>query len=239
MSLEDLKTVLLIQSIENLVYSHRSEIQKHEKRVTFVLKQKDDALLIIENSNKKLQCTQKVLREQEVKLNALEKELSTAKDHILDITNEKQQAALEAQINSLSPQIESIEESMLEHLEAIDEINEVIKNKTIFSNGILESIDTIKEEVDSDCKKENKEIDLYIQRRKNLLETIVPNLRGSYLSLKKRYKELPAVAYLKSNCCSRCGLEVDNQKISSLETQYNIENCTGCGRIFIPQSAKS
>lgn len=239
MKLNDFKTILIIQSIENTVYQHQENIEKHNDRIIFIKKQESDASIQQKELQIESDTKEKLIRSQEISLATFEKEYSKAKNHLLEVTTEKQIKALNQEIDTLAPKIETLETDILQMLEEVEVLKEKLLTKQNFLNGVDKSLITITNEVTAQCIEEEKQITSYKKQRKNLLETIDSELKSIYVNLRNKFKSVPAISFISDHSCTRCGIQVENLKENDLEVHYTLELCTGCGRLLIPLSAKT
>lgn len=232
--MEHYKILIELQGHIKSISSHRANIKSQNSRLELVNKQR----MLRESSKNELIEKKSLLHNQNIsnekELFEKEHELEKVNGHLSMVSNEIQEKALEKEISTLTPLIDSLQEKVLENMESIESIDQEILDCENFIKGSLDSLEELQSEVNSEIEKENQQIKNYQSRAKLLLDSLESAQKSLFLSVKKSAKDEIVVTFLQGNKCSRCRFEAPSTQISDIENGRSLELCTGCGRILIP-----
>jgi predicted nucleic acid-binding Zn-ribbon protein len=232
--MEHYKQLVEIQGLYNNIGKHEENISQQNNRISFVSDQRakrKNELNELKESNTEIL---KAITELEKDLFQKEKELEKANGHILQVSSESQQQAIQKEIDYLSPLVDSLQESILEEMDKSSELDEKISQAKQFLEGSAESLADLQEEVSFEIKKEEKEIENYQERIQLLLEALELNIRNTFSATLKSSKNNVAISFLRGRECSICRTEAPSTQVSDIENGRSIEICSGCSRILIP-----
>ncbi len=237
MKLTDYSNLKEIHSLDNMIKVHLDKISEEESRIDFISqkrKQKDQELedLILNKS-----ALEKEISDSEVKLFDLEKRFKNANDHLPLASSEKEVNALQNEINTLGPQIDLIQESSLEKLEEIEELEKLINQSQNFLKGSLETLEEIKNEIEEVRKVESVPIHQYENRITLLIEQTPKSLFNHFKIVRDKFRYKRPIVRIVNHACEFCHFRVDQMTLDRVESMQGIENCTQCGRLFIPLEA--
>jgi len=232
--MEHYKILIELQGHIKSISTHKGNIESQTSRLDFVNKQRDlkETLKSELSEKKSLIHAENVSHEKE--LFEKEHDLEKANGHLSMVSKETEAKALEKEISTLNPRIDTLQEKVLENMEEIESLEKEISDCTSFINGSLETLEELQSEVGTEVEKENQEIENFRSRAKLLLEDLESGQKSLFLSVKKSVKDDLVITFLQGNKCSRCRFEAPSTQISDIENGRSLELCSGCGRILIP-----
>ncbi len=149
-----------------------------------------------------------------------------------NVTNPKELADLQSELDSLGRRRETVEEELLEAMIMVEDAQTAKESAAKLVAKLEEdwAIET------ASLKQEQNELALRLHKlgglRKKHLPTISSNLLTEYNYLIER-KRGTAVAKLRINQCLACQLTVSASKAKAVK-EGQLVNCGGCGRILCP-----
>lgn len=123
-----------------------------------------------------------------------------------------------AEVNSLSGKISELEHKIL------DEKHTILKTR--------EELAKIGERADNILKEGKKQMTELAKQQKQLEGNVDAELLKLYNSVKAVKKNPPYIAQISGECCTACGLELNKDVISKLNTTGAIEKCGTCGTLI-------
>ena len=148
------------------------------------------------------------------------------------VTNHKELEALQASLESLRRQKDTIETQSVEAMEQI----EILTAQFSEVKGKYETIETTWNErstsLKNDGKKLQQQFQLLKQKRESLIQSLDKDSLTLYDELRKR-KGGVAVAPLKGDTCGACNMQVPSGVISAARvSETDPVYCPSCGRIL-------
>jgi len=237
MKLTDYSNLKEVHSLDNMIKTHLDKINEEKGRIDFIQqkrKQKDQELL---TNREEVNELEKRISAHEVLLFDLEKRLKNAEDHLPLATNEKEITALQNEINSISPQVNQLQDDCLSLLEKIEELECQITQSESFLAGSLTTLSEIKSEVEKVEMEELKSIHQYEERIKSLMEITDSNLVNAFLEIREKFRYKRPLVKIVNHSCDFCHFRVDQMTLSRVEACQSIETCSQCGRLLAPLEA--
>lgn len=239
MALIDFQNLLEIQSLELLQKKHIDKIEENNRRLTHITKLRAQKVESIVELNKNLAIEKELMANDEKELFIAEQKLSNTKEHLPMATSEKEVNALEKEIATLTPLIETLENTGLELLEKIELIEIEIKEGEEFLIGSKETYDEVKLEVDTENLVEEKELQNYQKR----IDLIVPEIEKifwtSYQDSSKDHKYKNPLTFLVQGKCQSCKFHIDTTSEKGIEAGNTTELCSGCSRLLTTLAVRS
>ncbi len=202
-----------IQKIKDLISDHSSDLQTKE---------------ISLSETKKNQ----LIKEKE--LDMLTQNLQRTKLNSTKVSSQKEQDAIEGELNKLQKQISLIEDQIFCLLDTIDSLQKDISEHKNFITGAIDSIATLEKEINSNVDRKNSEIDDYNKRVESLLSTLQKDIALDVNTAVKKFKGKQFVAFISNHICSMCHFKIERVTESAVERLITIEHCSNCERILLP-----
>lgn len=234
MKLSDYSNLKEVHSLDNMIKLHLDKIREEEGRIEFLTKkrkQKDQELHELEEKKSQQEAE---ISKYEVKLFDLEKRLSSSHDHLPLATSEKEANAIEKEIQTLTPEVDQLQELSLEILDHIEELDKEITQIKNFQKGSLETLEEVKLEVQEVRDREEVPIKQYQERIKLLLDDTSPKLVEAFSKVRDKFQYKRPIVRIINHACEYCQFRVDQMSIERVESLQAIESCGQCGRLFIP-----
>ncbi len=234
MKLSDYSNLKEVHSLDNMIKLHLDKISEEEHRIVFLTKkrkQKDQELQELLHKKSHLESE---ISKFEVKLFDLEKRLSTSLEHLSMAQTQKEANALQKEIDTLTPEVDQIQELSLDILESIEDLDKEIIQINGFMAGSLETLEEVKTEVELVRKQEEIPIGQYEERIKLLLEDSPSALVDAFTKVRNKYQYKRPIVRIINHACEFCHFRIDQMSLERVESLQGIEFCGQCGRLFIP-----
>ncbi|WP_412463067.1 zinc ribbon domain-containing protein [Halobacteriovorax sp. RT-2-6] len=236
--MENLKYLKDVMDLEKVIEGLESATDEELKRIDFLNKQLDNKTELNDQLSVQLTETKASLSSLEKELFDTDKKLDQAKQNLSSVTSSQQEEAIQKTISSLEEDSNQKQDTILELLEKIEEIETEISNTQEFIKGVNETISEINEEVtqiklsnDSKVNDLNKQID-------GLLDEV--GIRAKDLYLKAKVKNHHSAAtFLQGNSCGSCRLTYSAGECSEFNSGKDLILCRGCGRLILPSTLRT
>ncbi|MFN2187902.1 MAG: zinc ribbon domain-containing protein [Candidatus Promineifilaceae bacterium] len=179
------------------------------------------------------------------RLRAIQKEMNLELDDLCDkakreenrlysglVTNPKELADLQREIDSLRKRISTFEDGLLEIMLEVEEA-ESSRDEAV---GTLNTVQEDWQETSSRCKDEQvvllKRISEQAEQKKQLITMIQPAAMAAFETAKRRAGEVAVVA-MKNGRCRGCLVGVSSMK-QKYADEGQMVTCDNCGRILCP-----
>jgi predicted nucleic acid-binding Zn-ribbon protein len=147
------------------------------------------------------------------------------------ILNPKELQDRQNELESLKRRQQSLEEQLLTDTNDADKKKTAYENAQVALDSAVETRDRENADLISERDDLNAEMDSNLKRRKAIVADIPDNTFKAYRKLRKK-KSGRAVALLKDQQCSLCGIEQTSQHTQLVSTSEDLVYCKGCGRIL-------
>jgi predicted nucleic acid-binding Zn-ribbon protein len=239
MAIDDFKHLIEAQSLERSIKEHLTSISEQESRVKHIVKQR-------EIFSKETEELTSVLDGKNLLLNKFEKDLASADsklektmEHIPLARNENETTALQNEVDSLTPRIESLQDDILNLIEECELLEVSIKEKVVFLEGSAKSLEEISVEADKTKFKHQSEIEVLEERVNVLFNQVHDNYKTAYLISCETHKFNNPLCFVTGGACSVCRFTLNQMQADEIEKGGITESCHGCGRLLTPLSAKN
>lgn len=232
--MEDFFTLKEIMSLDTKMAQHRQVIHEEQKR----LERLESMRQTREREYVRAEEQDKVLSNE---LQAAEKSLTQAQQRIAFLVSQEKQIttgpallAWEHECQDVRKKITDKETTTLNLMLELEKIEATKLDAEKFLQGLKQSYLEIKNEVESVEKVETESINKLQSRKEILINSLPQILQRSYLKAHAKHPKDLAFTWESARTCSQCYYQlssIDSQKIESGEL---IDNCKGCGRIFLP-----
>jgi hypothetical protein len=237
--IEDYKKLIEAQSLQNYIHKHQQLIQEHQQRLQKLKDKISNSQTDLESFENELVAKRQELSIKEKESFSLGTKLETAQARASSLANEQQIAANEGEINSLCSKLEVEEEEAFALLEDIESLEEKLTDTKSFLAGAKETLSEIKEEVEKDIQKEEREITNYKKRIDLLLLDVETKLSTRFLEVQKKTQNHEALAYIVKDSCSGCRIQISKAEEDAAERALSVVGCSSCGRLLVPRSARN
>lgn len=234
MKLQDYSALKEIHSLDLMIKGHLDRISEQEQRIESIHQKRSEKEKMKVALKEEILRFQEEITKEEKLLFDLENKLKKTLEHIPMANSEKEINALEKEKEKLSPEVELIQERIIEKLELIEEREDQIRKATTFLQGSLETLQSIESEVQEIKSEEERSLGHYQERIEALLEEIPRELKNSFLKVREKFKyQRPLVRIIKHSC-EFCHFQLDQLALEAVESLQRIETCSQCERLFIP-----
>tara|TARA_Y100001934_G_scaffold283806_1_gene407251 strand:+ start:208 stop:918 length:711 start_codon:yes stop_codon:yes gene_type:complete len=194
-----------------------------------------------ESINKDLGNNEKRLKELEVETNKREvdiiqinEKISTLKDQLFLVTNNKQYDAIMSEIDFLKGQKSTFENETISLLEEKENLNETINSMKSELDNLTKDLVTRRDKLESAISESADEKSILEEKRKEQVDKIDLNIMLVYNKVMSARGGL-AVVHLEGSGCGGCGAHIPPQIVTEVRAKSGIHRCDICGRFLYNQ----
>jgi len=225
LQLSDSRILFLEREIEKL--KANEELKTREEELKECEEKNDDLMKqysVFDKERKKLD-DDLATRNEKIKKN--EQKLSSGM-----LTSSKEIMNYQEEIMSIKKLNESIEDSIIEIMIKIDDINELISLEKEKKEKIKSHIDKLKEEISRNVASVEEKRNSYILKKENIIKLIPQDLIAKYGEVKDKRGGV-AVGILKERLCMACNMEMSTGEAGKMDNPQEIYKCPTCKRMII------
>ena len=148
------------------------------------------------------------------------------------LTSSKEIMNYQEEITSIKKLNESIEDSIIEIMIKIDDINELIRMENEKKEKIKSHADKLKEEIKENVELIQEKLDTYIIKKENAANLMPDDLIIKYNETKEKRGGV-AVGILKDRLCMACNMEMSQGEALKMSSTEEIYKCPTCKRMII------
>lgn len=212
-------------------------ILEEEKRVEFIKSNRADRSEELDVNENKLKELKFKIQKTENEISNFQRQLEKDKIALNSVTSNQQLESLKKAIAHSHESLDGLENKGLELIEEQENVELEIQEAQLFLKGSLESLNEIKQEVQSFKAEKEKEIILLENRIKLLLDELPPLFQERILSVIAKNIPKSSFTRIKDGHCEFCRFSLSKIDISNIEDKLALKTCGQCNRIFMPQQA--
>jgi uncharacterized protein len=148
------------------------------------------------------------------------------------LTSSKEIMNFQEEIVSIRKSNESMEDSIIEIMIKIDDINELIRLENEKKEKIKSHIDNLKEEINKNVASIEEKLKSYIVKKEETIKLIPQDLFAKYGEVKEKRGGI-AVGILKDRLCMACNMEMSSGEAMKMDNSGEIYKCPTCKRMII------
>jgi predicted nucleic acid-binding Zn-ribbon protein len=148
------------------------------------------------------------------------------------LTSSKEIMNYQEEIMSIKKLNESIENSIIEAMIKIDDINELIKLENEKREKIKSHVEKLKSEINENISKVEEKLEGYKAKHDDTLKLVPQDLIEKYNETKGKRGGI-AVGILKDRLCMSCNMEMSAGEASRMSSMDEIYKCPTCKRMII------
>ena len=148
------------------------------------------------------------------------------------LTSSKEIMNYQEEITSIKKLNESIEDSIIEIMIKIDDINELIRLENEKKEKIRSYTDKLKEEIRESAASMEEKLKIYIIKKEDAINLISKDLIAKYNETKEKRGGV-AVGILKERLCMACNMEMSSGEALKMGNNDEIYKCPTCKRMII------
>ncbi|MCO4755851.1 MAG: hypothetical protein KC478_15325 [Bacteriovoracaceae bacterium] len=237
MNQEYFKILKEINSLEQNISTLETTNNNETARVSKLQDRRQLAQEELEQYKASLKDRRLLAQKNENELSSTDSKLAKIKADIGGSFDSKEMELLDREKQKLSIQLDELESAGFELLEQMEELEQLIKDKQTFIQGVGETIDEIQQEVDQLVNENQKQINSYQSRIDSSLTQLPENFVNTYQKLKTKNLSVSLFTKIQAGKCFVCKMGVDKTREAQVEDQLQLKTCSSCGRIFIPNQA--
>lgn len=191
----------------------------------------------IEADKGRIQDLKKTQREYEAEIEDGLAHIKKSRDRLMSIKNNKEYRALLREIEETEKGNVDKEDKVLSCLEELEDLNKGLEAKEKDLLGMRDRLENEKKAIAKEDARVHEEFSGVEKSRKELLQTIDPQLLAKYEQIKTTSGGI-AVALVNNATCSECNLGIPPQMYNELQRQDSMKFCPNCQRIICWKGAE-
>ncbi|MFG1556420.1 zinc ribbon domain-containing protein [Halobacteriovorax sp. CON-3] len=235
--MENLKYLKDVMDLEKVIDGLENATDEELKRIDFLNKQLSNKTESIDQLNLQLTETKASLNSLEKELFDTDKKLEQARQNLNSVTSGQQEEAIQKTINLLEEDSNLKQDTILELLEKVEEIEATVSEAQEFVKGINETISEINEEVAQIKSNNDTKIDNLNTQIDGLLDEVGAHVKALYLKAKVKNHHT-AATFLQGNSCGSCRLTYSAGECAEFNNGKDLILCRGCGRLILPSTLR-
>ncbi len=158
--------------------------------------------------------------------------LERADRNLKNAQNQKEYEAAMREVDVLQKELSTLETKVLEQLEAIEEVEKDLAERSEEIAGLEGKREKALVEFEKELKKNNAEFKVEQGKRDKVFPTLPKTLASVYDRHAQRSRDGIAVAEVKNGSCSACFMKLRPQVVLELKITDKIMTCESCARIL-------
>jgi predicted nucleic acid-binding Zn-ribbon protein len=229
---EQIKVLVKLQHLDTETVRIKSTLNNVSKK----LENLDSSLEKIEQTIKDQESVLNELKKQyrdfesDVKMNLAKNKKSQEK--LRSVKTNKEYQLMLKEIEDVKAKNSLIEDKMIEHLDRIDETEEIIANKKDEYLQFSDRIKNEKQSIEHEAGIDQKRLDELDVDRKNISGLIESRLFKKYVVIKEQHQGGLAVVPVKDAVCHGCNVNLPPQLYNELFKYDSLKFCPNCQRII-------
>ena len=161
-----------------------------------------------------------------------------SRGRLMTIKNNKEYRALLREIEDTEKGNVDKEDRVLSCLEELENLNKELEAKGKDLSGMRDRLENEKKAIAKEVARNQEEFSDVEKSRKELLQTIDPQLLAKYEQIKATSGSI-AIALVNNATCSECHIGIPPQMYNELQRQDTLKLCPNCQRIIYWKGAES
>ena len=228
----ELSALVNLQSIDSEIYKLNELINQIPEQVD----EQNETLVVFDNKMKEVQeevsIAEKAQKDFEGQIQMLNEKLKEARSKQAMVKTNNEYNALSNEIENDKKKIDLIEESLLEKLEILPDLQEKIRDVESELKVEGQKVSVKIEELNSKKKSYEEELNNLIEEKNKLSSTISKNWLNLYETLLEGKRTL-AVSPIVERNCQGCKMSETLQRFFEIrDSEDSIFTCSHCGRIL-------
>lgn len=228
---DQLEILIKLQDIETAA----DEIARQLDRTPQKLAALDDRLMgfkqRIEDEADTLDRLKKEYREYERQAKMTLVSIENSRKKLNSVQNNREYQSSLKEIEDLEEKNSRFEDTMIQHLDKIDELEHHIEEVRAACERESEEIEKEKERVEFETRRENEKHDTLSTQREEVIRQVAPEILKTYTSV-KRLSGAVAIVPAIASVCHGCNMNIPPQMYNELQRFDGIKFCPHCQRII-------
>lgn len=228
----DLTLVIDLQAVDKEIARISAEVAYLPRHIQEIESKLAGAQRQLEADRQALAANQKARKKLEGEIPMLQQKVSKYKDQVFDVKTNEQYKALQHEIEFGEGEIRKIEDKILEHMIAAEELEARVKKAE--KDLAVQRADVEKEKAEAVARTRADEQSLaeLRQRQAACRQQMSPDTLTSYDGLARTRKGV-AVAEVRDGTCAECNVRLRPQAYQEVKSNDTIRHCENCDRIVV------
>jgi predicted nucleic acid-binding Zn-ribbon protein len=228
---EQLEMLVQLQLIDLEQENLRQDVEDKRKKVEDTEAMLSELVEELEAYKEKFEDTQKLARSKKLELEEVKKGLETANSKILAVTNSRDYASAEREVENFNKMLAQIEDEIHQLKAAIAEGEARIEAQNKAVKELEKEIKKQRDGVEKSAAAITGKIDSLQESSKKIAKQVTPQILARYRFIRSRRAGV-AVVSANDGTCSGCHMKLQPQAFIQLQKQTTLECCQNCQRIL-------
>jgi predicted nucleic acid-binding Zn-ribbon protein len=226
----DLQHLIQLQQLDTAAEEARRQLAEEPNQQRVLDERLAAARARLDAARAQLTEGQLARRELDKSLAAVQGRLSKFKDQLMEVKTNREYQAMQHEIATAQHEVGAIEDKVLEHMLAADEIGAAVKEAEQQLKRDETEIDASRRELGQQMERVSKVLDDATARRTALLPSLPPALLATFETIARRRGI--AVTEARQGLCGICNVRLRPQVFNEIRRNDAIIQCDSCSRIL-------
>ncbi|MCF7857770.1 MAG: hypothetical protein K9N07_00395 [Candidatus Cloacimonetes bacterium] len=232
--IDQLEILIKMQKLDTIIGEKNVLTKRLPQQLNSMKKSLKDADENVSTTTQELEENQKKQKLKELDINANKEKIAKYQNQLLTIETNKEYKALNSEINHLEKNNSTIDDEILNFMEAEAELKEKLDAEKKVQKQASDELTTNKKRLEQEILEVEKEIKDLKEKRNKLAKDIPLKLFRRYAVLIKN-RNRKALVSAENNACSGCGYKIRPQVAIDIKKGESVVYCESCGRILVSQ----
>lgn len=231
--IEDVARVVKLQETDQRITALEAEIAQLPKHVALIEKQLESHLRRLEKDQAALSANLKERKQLDLEMQTQQQKISKLRDQMMLAKTNEQYRAFQHEIEYCEKEIRKAEDRILDLMAEAEPLDVAVKSAEAALAEEKKQVEKEKAEAKKRTDADRAALAEAQQKRKELFESLSPQLRTIYDRLKKRHANGQVVADATNGTCAGCRLALRPKYFQDLKHATTVLFCENCGRILL------
>lgn len=231
--IEDVARALRLQETDQKIAALESEIAQLPKHVAAIEKQLDSHLRKLEADQAALSANVKERKQRDLDVQTHQQKISKLRDQMMLAKTNEQYRAFQHEIEFCETGIRTAEDRILDLMSEAEPLDAAVKAAEKALQVEKAQVEGEKVDARKRTAEDKAALSEALQKRKEIVDAMPPQLRAICERLKKRYPNGQIVAAANDATCAGCRLGLRPKYFQDLRHSTAVMFCENCGRILL------
>jgi len=235
---EQVEILVKLQAIDSDKKKIDAMLSKVDKKIRTLDADLNAYRSIVKNSENELEELRKKYRDLESELSMNNPRIESSKEKLRAVKTNKEYQSLLKEIEELKKINSSLEDSILECLEQIEQSESSIKESEAEFTAIEERVGQEKLEVSRDADKAEQKLQELNKERAKVADKVAPEMLNTFEKVRGKSRGM-TIAPVIDAVCQACNMNIPPQMYNELQRFKALTFCPSCQRIIYWKSAEA
>lgn len=227
----DFEKLIRLQELDKDLTEISFFLDKFPSLIENIDKKIEDSFKIVSEAKEKLSQNQKERRDFEAAAQDLKSKITKYKQQLNDVKTNIEYSSLLKEIDETQKRIDGLEEEIISKMLVADDIEEEIKEANQKAQKNKENFSKEKETLLEKKKNQEEKGKQFKAEKDESTSEILPDQHSLYLKIYSKKNGI-VLSPVKDDFCSMCHMRIRPQMLNELKAENEIIICENCGRIL-------